>query len=1038
MSRFLRLALLFAFSGSIHPADASTYRVSVVPSDAPELMAPQSRTTPLSVGQIETMTRRAVDLVGGMATYVDAKDTLVVLKVNISILEPSGSGVVTDTRVVRAVALLVHEVAPEARILIAEGAGGWISPAMRDCTQVEMRGGGVEDGFRVAGHRQTAAELRKMGIDIECFDLNFDRAYELHPEGGGLAHDEYSIAAAIIDADTWINIPVAKTHGAKITCCLKNHFGILPGRLYGWGKNSGTAHHGPMPHSPRVLDEAWVDLYEISRVDLNVVDMIYGSQAGAFEDAGGKRSNTILAGANPIATDLVVARLMGYNPDDFEFAPLAARQGLGPSSIDAVTVVGVDSLGPLVDRWKKAGVAYGGRGEWAEHADYGMGPREWTLLGPLPREHTFSDEEITALQPVPGEGDWSPVTWFGHDRIDLDKQFDDPINCAVYAYTQFTMATSDSVRFWLGSDEGLSLWIDGKLIYEHTGRRRHSLGMVKLPGYVEAGKHHLLIRADQRRGAYDFSFNIAEPIDDILYHGNRYPGVRYHVGDTGQEPIVQVAADDVGDDYGAGQRDYAASTIDLGDPLQRSRTAPDTILIDGVQAESQQLLALLLELAGVDPIDTSLLEGLGRSPFGIGYGGRGRESWHPSYNPDFSRLLSWLGLDYTVFYGLGQRETMKMIHGLLADGFIPVTTTMERSRRRRGYRGGQSRWTAIDGFRRQGGHVELHQAAANRWVQVTGDWDGFVPGGNRENCPVFVARASREPLSAAALIDTMASIALELGRSGQIVEDSDSGQRFYPRGLAAWDAWVIDWERRPLTIEWALKDHPLDQLEGMRRRVLEPLVHQRQSAARSLAGAASATTGERRDALQAASDGYRAVAEHLDELSDYLPREDRVEDLSKKDHARLARLQKARPLLRQARTAEREALTALLGLVGGPPLAKIQEDPLRRRAQGVRLFTWHAITDDNVHDLIYTEQQLEVRLVAGGDANQMSYEIHEAMPREPGWQIVIEAGDAATGSYTVHEAPSHDNGWRIVVRADDERTWRDNAPELVVWAVPDE
>ena len=74
-----------------------------------------------------------------------------------------------------------------------------------------------------------------------------------------------------------------------------------------------------MPHAARVVDEAFVDLWTLTQVDLNIVDMIKGSERGASEDTY-RRQNIILAGRDPVATDLVVARLMGYNPDDMEFA----------------------------------------------------------------------------------------------------------------------------------------------------------------------------------------------------------------------------------------------------------------------------------------------------------------------------------------------------------------------------------------------------------------------------------------------------------------------------------------------------------------------------------------------------------------------------------------------------------------------------------------------------------------------------------------------------------------------------------------------
>ncbi|MBT6625786.1 MAG: DUF362 domain-containing protein [Gemmatimonadetes bacterium] len=1014
---------------------AGAYDVAVVPSDATQLRQQIGRSEPLKTDQITAMTRRAVNLVGGMAAFVESDAKLVAIKANISILEPSGSGVVTDARVVRAVALLVHEVAPQAKILIVEGAGGWVSPALRDCTDARV-GNWIHDGFAVAGHRNTEAELQSMGIDIECFDLNFDRAYELRPEGGGLAHQEYSIAATIIDADTWINVPVAKTHGAKITCSLKNPFGILPGTIYGWSKANGTAHHGPMPHSPRVLDEAWVDLYEVSRVDLNVVDMIAGSEAGAFEEDHTHRSNMILAGANPIATDLVVARLMGFNPDDFEFAALAARQGLGPRFIEDVNVHGVEGLQPLVSRWKKAGVAYGSGDEWAAHANYGMGPREWTLLGLLPRDHIFAADTIEKIAPVPGEDGWSPVVWFGHDLIDLDKQFDDPTNSAVYAYTNFTMTTSDSVRFWFGSDEEMSVWLDGDLLYEHKGRRRHRLGMVKLPGYVEAGEHRLLVRAGQGRGDFDFSFNICEPIDDVLYHGNRYPGVRYHIGPAGS-PAMLVVADDVGDD-GSERNEYNASTIDLTDPLVASRTAPDTIIVDGIDPSSDELLGLLLELAHFDSVDAQLVRAMGNRPFSLAYGGRGRESRTPPYGPDFSRLLGWLGLEYAVYYGSGSRESLKTIQGLLAQGYVPVTSTMERSRRRR-FGGPQaSKWMAIDGFRRDGDIIEIRQAGAGRWLQVSEDWVGTLPSGNRENCPLLVARRGSGPLSATALVDTLAALALELGGAGQIVDEVDWGHRIYPTGLAAWDAWVTDWERRPFTLQWATSPRPLDQLEGLRRRVLIPLIAQRQLAARFFASAATSATGSRQPKLQAAATGYAAVAQRLETLVAYMPSEDRLDDLPAEDLRRLDRIVEARPLLRDARDAERSALNALRTLVGSDPLPSILEDAWHRREEGVKLFTWRAVTDETVFNLVYLADELAPELLHGNEITQMSIDVHHAMPQLPGWQVVLETGEDATGLYSIIEQPSAANGWRVVVRADDERVWRDNAPELVVWAVPGE
>ena len=402
----VRTALLLSLLVGTLGADQE-FTVAVVPSHDGSLAAPVARDHELTAEQVVGMVRRAVDLVGGMASVVPDQAELVVIKPNVGMEAESGSGVITDNRVVRAVALLVYEVAPAARILIAEGAGGWADADSVAKYEIEMDAQGLGDGFATAGYRDLVTELRGRGLDIDCFDLNFDEAPLVRVPGGGLARDEYEIAGLINEADVWINCPVAKTHGAKITCCMKNHFGILPGRVYGWSKSDGIDGHPGIPHAPRIVDEAFVDLWTLSQVDLNVVDMIRGVEAGAFAGTP-RRGNMILAGRDPVATDLVAAKLMGFNPDDLEFAQLAAQRGRGPGRYERVTTVGAN-VDDLVVRYQKAGVDY--EGSWREQAMYGTGPRRWTLLGPLDPDWVPSPEASAGFVGEPGSGGWSPVVW---------------------------------------------------------------------------------------------------------------------------------------------------------------------------------------------------------------------------------------------------------------------------------------------------------------------------------------------------------------------------------------------------------------------------------------------------------------------------------------------------------------------------------------------------------------------------------------------------------------------------------------------------
>jgi hypothetical protein len=306
---------------------------------------------------------------------------------------------------------------------------------------------------------------------------------------------------------------------------------------------------------------------------------------------------------------------------------------------------------------------------------------------------------------------------------------------------------------------------------------------------------------------------------------------------------------------------------------------------------------------------------------------------------------------------------------------------------------------------------------------------------------VVVAARDGQGVTGDALVDTLAGLALELGRSRELSYGvQDSLGNGVPGGLAAWDWWVIDWERLPLTSDWAAQPDVLDRLERLGSRFPPELATGREQTAGFFAAAAARTSaGRRRQLLEEAAAGYREVAEAMHQLARAMPRTDSVENLTAQDWEALDRIGQTRPLIRRARDGERRALAALGRLLGRPELPAVTTDPLARCDQGVRLFTWRARTEDTVYDLVLTGKDLAVERREGNAAVESAAEVHAAMPRTKGWIAAVAPGPAGSGIYRVVEQPTAANGWRLVVRADDRRTWsRDNAPELTVWAVPGE
>jgi uncharacterized protein (DUF362 family) len=523
------LALLLSATGAV-TAGSGTSVVGLARSDNTGLRQPAPLDAELTTEQIEALVRRAVEEAGGLQSVIRRDAAWIAIKVNIVEVRLPGSGVITDSRVVRAVVKLAHEAAPSARISIVEGPGEWITP---DVPGAAETGASVEDGWAVAGYRALLTDPELAGIRLNLVDLNVDEAVLTQVPEPWYARQEYWVPKTVLTCDALIDVPVLKIiQAVGMTCAMKNFVGIAPGSKYGWPKLGGPQGPG-LPHTTSVLDETIVDLTSLARPAFTVVDAVVGMERAKTDRHGGLpvRLNTVIAGADVVAVDATCARLIGLNPDDVEYLTLAAAKGLGQIEADRIQIKG-QSLAEVGRRLEKSPTG----DVWQEMGHYGQGNRTWLLLGPLSARDFSADEiDVATVRPRPGEKGWSGPVSFGDDRIDLDKYYDGPTDCVVYAYTEMTVAKEAPAELWLGSDEGLAVWLDGKEVNRFDGARRHKLPNDRVPVLLTAGRHRLLVKAGQGRGRYAFSLNVCTPEPDPRYEGNRLTGLRFVIpgGRTG-------------------------------------------------------------------------------------------------------------------------------------------------------------------------------------------------------------------------------------------------------------------------------------------------------------------------------------------------------------------------------------------------------------------------------------------------------------------------------------------------------------------------
>jgi uncharacterized protein (DUF362 family) len=171
----------------------------------------------------------------------------------------------------------------------------------------------------------------------------------------GFAFNELTIHRSLAEIDMLCSVPMMKTHGlAQVTLGMKNIIGVYPGTVY--GSVRAHVHDIAAEVEPSGTAAAVVDMVRANKLGLTVID---GSQA--MEGQGPSQGellnmNVIVAGINPLATDMVGAYLMGFEPHEVPIFTWANRIGIRPASLKEIEIRG-EHPGKVRLRFKRPQVA---------------------------------------------------------------------------------------------------------------------------------------------------------------------------------------------------------------------------------------------------------------------------------------------------------------------------------------------------------------------------------------------------------------------------------------------------------------------------------------------------------------------------------------------------------------------------------------------------------------------------------------------------------------------------------------------------------
>ena len=315
----------------------------------------------------EPTVREAMDLLGGMERVVDRGDR-VLIKPN-NIISEYVRGTVTSAEVVAAIALLVIE------------AGG--KPIIGENNLV-YDPSSPKFATSCGRHYHDALAQMKLEREVPLVDLMKDEMIQVQIPGARVFKSA-KIARTALDVDKIIDVPVLKTHDqTQVTLGIKNLKGVLP-------PSEKRRSHAES------VEQAIVDLCSFLRPALVVIDGLIGAEGMGPTGGDPVKMDLIIAGANPLATDMVGASIMGFDTAQVKFLKYAIESGLGPNGMEEIEVLGrsiddvrrpfVTAQSGVLAQYEEMGIEVVSHnacsGCWAEfrHIYYSLGEERTRLKG---------------------------------------------------------------------------------------------------------------------------------------------------------------------------------------------------------------------------------------------------------------------------------------------------------------------------------------------------------------------------------------------------------------------------------------------------------------------------------------------------------------------------------------------------------------------------------------------------------------------------------------------------------------------------------
>ncbi|MGD2271653.1 MAG: DUF362 domain-containing protein [Desulfobacterales bacterium] len=230
---------------------------------------------------VRAAVEKGINLLGGPGKFAQNGER-VLLKPNLLAAESPRKCVTTHPSVFRAAA----------EVLLSTGAqiNYGDSPAL----------GNIAATINKTGFKEIAVAL---GVELADFKAGQEVFFR-----EGRQNKKFILAKGITQSEGVISLPKLKTHGfERITGCVKNQFGCVPGLLKG-------EYHVKLPDA-NDFAKMLVDLTRLVNPRLYIMDGIQAMEGNGPRGGTPKNMNILLFSEDPVAVDATVCRLIDIKPE---------------------------------------------------------------------------------------------------------------------------------------------------------------------------------------------------------------------------------------------------------------------------------------------------------------------------------------------------------------------------------------------------------------------------------------------------------------------------------------------------------------------------------------------------------------------------------------------------------------------------------------------------------------------------------------------------------------------------------------------------